>query len=737
MENNFVETSQGRLILDGHKLPWHYDRVQQWESGEHIAPISIDMALSRACQASCRGCIDQDELISMSDGTFKRMIDILPGDVILSVDDDNSISSSVVKDKWLTNSYAKVLSCYMKNGMVLRCTPNHLILTKNGWVESSSLVEGDKVATFTGRASENIRKDEREQPYEKFRVCTKDGRDSKKSWYQPNDVRTNSTESFVRGISEKESSVSGRERCRIQENEREQSYEESRCCYQSPRDSKKDWCQREDFSEKSRDVEVWGDDFGPYSNDKRCGYKQNRAEVAGLYSTSGVSIYGRRSLLGHEDFERNISKSGFCLDGWSKENCVTSSRKILAHSVRPELQDRVGGLCGEGLECVCFMGGKSFEHQKDYSFEEGNNWLVEWSEVERIKEAGYSRVYDLECSPNHNFIASGVVVHNCYAMLQESDDRSNITVDDSYRFLDDAAKMGVRGISLISDGESTLSKAYVPFIERASELGIDVGNATNGWIFNEDILLKVLPKLSWVRFTVLAGNPRSFTNMMHHDSNNRHVFWNAMYNISTAVKIKRRLKLPVTLGIQTFIMPQDKDEILDFARLALDLGVDYGVIKHTSDDEKGSLGVNYDKYNEVFEILKNAESMSTEDTKIIVKWSKIKDGNQFSYDKVYGPQFLLQISGSGLVAPTGMFFNSRYAKMHIGNFVEQSFYDMWKSDRYWQVMDYLSNAQFNAKRMMGTLPIQHYANVALDNHIKGVERIQPITDWSPLHVNFV
>ena len=34
-------------------------------------------------------------------------------------------------------------------------------------------------------------------------------------------------------------------------------------------------------------------------------------------------------------------------------------------------------------------------------------------------------------------------------------------------------------------------------------------------------------------------------------------------------------------------MPEFKNEIIPFAKLAVDLGVDYGVIKHCSDDEFG------------------------------------------------------------------------------------------------------------------------------------------------------
>ena len=54
--DNHVKTKEGSLILDSHKLSYHYDRVKAWENGEQIAPVSIDMALTRACGAMCSFC---------------------------------------------------------------------------------------------------------------------------------------------------------------------------------------------------------------------------------------------------------------------------------------------------------------------------------------------------------------------------------------------------------------------------------------------------------------------------------------------------------------------------------------------------------------------------------------------------------------------------------------------------------------------------------------------------------
>lgn len=333
--------------------------------------------------------------------------------------------------------------------------------------------------------------------------------------------------------------------------------------------------------------------------------------------------------------------------------------------------------------------------------------------------------------------ACGAMCAFCYAMVQEPQERSSVKVDSSLSLLDDFKSIGVKSVSLISDGESTISKSYVPFIQHASDLGIDVGNATNAWEWGPEKIEAVLPHLTWVRFTVAAGRPESYAKIMYKGPEHTQVFDKAMANIRYAVEYKRKNNLPVTLGIQMVLLPEYKDEIIPFAQLAIDLGVDYGVIKHCSDDENGTLGVDYSKYEPLYGKLEEAEKMSTGQTKIIVKWEKIMDKGKPSYNRFYGPQFLLQISGSGLIAPSGMFFNAKFSKLHIGNFTEERFIDMFNSDRYWRAMNYLASPAFDAQTMMGTLPIQHYVSVALDNHIKDIERIKPATGEKPMHVNFL
>lgn len=45
-----------KFIMDGHKLHWHLNRVNDWLSGKKIAPVHIDVGLSKGCNIRCEYC---------------------------------------------------------------------------------------------------------------------------------------------------------------------------------------------------------------------------------------------------------------------------------------------------------------------------------------------------------------------------------------------------------------------------------------------------------------------------------------------------------------------------------------------------------------------------------------------------------------------------------------------------------------------------------------------------------
>lgn len=322
----------------------------------------------------------------------------------------------------------------------------------------------------------------------------------------------------------------------------------------------------------------------------------------------------------------------------------------------------------------------------------------------------------------------------CYAMLQEND-RKVITQKIAYDFLEDCAEMDVRGISLVGDGESSISPVFVDTIVRGSQLGISMAVASNGLTLTRRRAEEILPHLTYLRINFSAGEAKRYAEIM---GAKEAWFERVVQNIRDMVEIKRRDKLDVTIGMQMVVMPEYEDQILPLARLGKEVRPDYLVLKHCSDDEDGSLGVDYNGYERIHGLLREAESYSDDEYKVVVKWSKILAKGTRSYQRCYGAPFLIQMSGTGMLAPCSMMFNERYKKFHLGNICDRRFKDIVFGDDYWEVMNHLASAEFNAQASCPTLCLQHKFNEALDNHVKGVQPIDTTKgNAPPMHINFI
>ncbi len=258
---------------------------------------------------------------------------------------------------------------------------------------------------------------------------------------------------------------------------------------------------------------------------------------------------------------------------------------------------------------------------------------------------------------------------------------------------------------------------------------------TNGYPLKDEKLEEILPALTYIRYNVSAGTPEGYAKI--HGVSQK-AFYKVIETIRKSVAIKRALKLRVTIGLQMVLLPEFRDDVISLADLGKELGVDYLVIKHCSDDEDGSLGVDYEKYNELISILNEAEKKSTDAYLVKAKWSKILSGGKRKYSKCYGAPFMIQMSGSGLIAPCGFLFNDKYKeKFHIGNIAEKSFKEIWKSDKYWEVMDYIVSDKFDTRYDCGTLCLQHKVNEFLWDFKNNEASLSEKSKDLPAHVNFI
>mgnify|MGYP003642281189 CR=1 FL=1 len=134
--------------------------------------------------------------------------------------------------------------------------------------------------------------------------------------------------------------------------------------------------------------------------------------------------------------------------------------------------------------------------------------------------------------------ACNFACHFCYAMLQENE-RKVIDKKAIFEFLEDCAEIGVKGISLVSDG-------------------------TNGFVLNRRKLEEVLPSLTYLRVNISAGERKRYAEIM---GVKEHWFDRVAENIKAMGEIKREQNLGVTIGMQMVLMPEYHDQIMPLAQL--------------------------------------------------------------------------------------------------------------------------------------------------------------------------
>jgi len=275
----------------------------------------------------------------------------------------------------------------------------------------------------------------------------------------------------------------------------------------------------------------------------------------------------------------------------------------------------------------------------------------------------------------------------CYGTYQKPS-MDYIPTDRLLMVAQDAGRAGVKGVAIIGDGEPTLNEGLYPFVEALTNHGVESAVATNGLLLDKqktDILTK---NCTWVRFNISAvGNKYP----QIHKGTTEADFQRLKGIIGHAAKNNDNC----TIGMQMVLVPQCFDQVIPMAQLGIDLGVDYVQIKQFSDTGSGMpMHFDMNRYDEVVNILKEAEAMTTDKTKIVIKWKAIEDTKKITgekkwdFDYCVDLPFLFQMSGNGKCYPCGYLFNKD--EYCYGDVTKQRLWDILHSRRYWDVIEKIS-----------------------------------------------
>ena len=349
--------------------------------------------------------------------------------------------------------------------------------------------------------------------------------------------------------------------------------------------------------------------------------------------------------------------------------------------------------------------------------------IAAWQRGEKIAPITMDVAWTRKCNYACDF---------CYATMQASKGKE-ITREIALQFLSDAAEIGVKGVSLISDGESSIVPFYAESIEHGHKVGLQIGIGTNGFVLRRPILERILPHLSYFRYNYSGGSREGYSRIM---GVKPEWFDQANENITAAMEIKRRNNYPVTINMQFVCDPKEEAELIPWAHMVAKLRPDYGIIKHCADDVDHTLGTDYTKYAKLDETFNEVERIGREaGVRMVIKRDRMKDEGKRDYSKCYGPPFITQMSGNGLIAPCGFLFNEKYKAFHIGNVCDTRFKDIFQSDRYWEVMRYLASDEFDPRERCGPNCLQTQTNSFLFHFVNGTKKLP--TGTPPQHLGFL
>ncbi len=244
------------------------------------------------------------------------------------------------------------------------------------------------------------------------------------------------------------------------------------------------------------------------------------------------------------------------------------------------------------------------------------------------------------------------------------------------------AQHEVRSVMFGGEGEPLLYPDIGLVTKKAKEHGLDVAITTNGSRFSPEKIKQCLPYLSWVKFSVDAGTPESYSKV--HGVSERE-FGRVIENIRNAVEFKKKNGLEVTIGTQFLVIPQSIGSAERAAETLRNVGVDYFVVKPYSHHprSKNNFVVHPSQYNELEEGIKK---FGTDSFKVVFRKAtiqRIEEGN--AYPECYGLPFISLIDSKGNILPCNLFYDNQ--EFTYGNLYEKSFSEIWESEQRKKVLD--------------------------------------------------
>ena len=309
--------------------------------------------------------------------------------------------------------------------------------------------------------------------------------------------------------------------------------------------------------------------------------------------------------------------------------------------------------------------------------------------------------------------------------------RKDLSEDLMRRIPEDFAEAGVKSYLFAGEGEPFLNPACIPMVQRAKELGVDGAMTSNGILFTPYVAEQTMPGFSWIRFSIQSFNPEIFSYIHQVNPNQLKI---TIENIKQSVRIKQEGKLETKIGIQQILLNENWDNIIESAKRAKELGVDYWTIKRFAKHPLNNYNVPENLHEQCEEQFREAETLSDNKFKVVIRRNQFENQPR-TYNQCIALPFIVQLLADGKLYPCCQFYGN--PQMAYGDMYKNTLKEIMSGERAKKIIETISKDYDVDKNNCMTYCRHHSTNLYLHSVIKGTIKVEEDPREIPEHVNFI
>ncbi len=246
------------------------------------------------------------------------------------------------------------------------------------------------------------------------------------------------------------------------------------------------------------------------------------------------------------------------------------------------------------------------------------------------------------------------------------------------KLLEELAATGLKSVLFAGEGEPLLHPDLPHLVQHAKSNGIDVGIFTNGQLLTPEKAERIIPFLTFLRFSFNGGTREVYARVHQVDPK---AYDTVLAALHQAVAIKHKHGVATTIGVQFVVIPENLSSLVEAAAVVKSAGADYFAIKpfvHQSDRQ----GYRMDKPLDAELLdacLAEVETLNSKNFKVMARRSAFSEYGIRHYSHCFGTSFISVINSGGDVACCLPYWDN--PEFVFGNIHEQSFREIWLGER--------------------------------------------------------